>query len=180
MQILIAYASIEGQTRKIAHFLQDRLLALGHQVTLADVGETHAAVDLDASAAVILAASVHQRRHPDTFEAFIIGARDALSARPTLMLSVSLKAAFAEGRDEAQDYLDEMQLRTDWSPDRSLLVAGAVRARSYDYFETQVLRHVVLDGVSFDPADGPHEFTDWDALDQEVRAFVDAALTLKE
>lgn len=89
------------------------------------------------------------------------------------MISVSMSAAFPEDHDEAQDYLDEMKIRTELSPDAELLVAGAIRSRECDYYATQVLRHVVLRGRSFDPAVQEHEFTDWEALGNGVHTFLE-------
>lgn len=37
MKILIAFATTEGQTRKIARYMADEFQVLGHTVTLADV-----------------------------------------------------------------------------------------------------------------------------------------------
>ena len=88
------------------------------------------------------------------------------------MLSVSLKAAFSIGREEAEDYLAEMILRTGFEPDERALVAGAVRPESYDYFEKEIVRHVVLRGQRIDPRDGTREFTDWAALEAVVTAFL--------
>jgi hypothetical protein len=55
---------------------------------------------------------VHERRHPKTFEVAIGAAKQDLARIPTLMMSVSLKAAFPEGLEEAQGYLTKMDLRT--------------------------------------------------------------------
>ena len=172
MQVSICHATVEGQTGKIARFVADCVSGAGHTPLMFDVGDERAHADFDDIDRVILAAPVHERRHPRGFEAFVAGRHADLADRPVLMLSVSLKAAFAEGRDEAQDYLDEMLLRTGLEPDASVLVAGAVRPESYGYFESQVLRHVVLEGQSFDPG-VKHEFTDWDGLRAAVRAFLD-------
>ena len=87
-------------------------------------------------------------------------------------MSVSLNAAFEEGLDEAQDYVTELKMRTGFSPDEEVLVAGAVRTEEYDYFAMQVIRHVVLRNRDHDPASGTHEFTDWDALSARIARFV--------
>jgi menaquinone-dependent protoporphyrinogen oxidase len=121
---------------------------------------------------VILAAPVHERRHPKNFEVAIGAAKQDLAKRPTLMISVSLKAAFPEGLEEAQDYLTEMQMRTEFEPTEALLVAGAVRTCGYDYFQSQIIRHVVLDGQDVELIDGVREFTDWDALATSVASFL--------
>lgn len=171
MSILIAYASIEGQTGKIAHHLSHLLHGKGLEATLVNVGDRAAEISYEGVTQVILAAPVHERRHPKAFEVYLSADREALDKHRTLMISVSLKAAFSQTREEAQDFLDEMKLRTGLEPDAELLVAGAVHPEAYDYYSDQILRHVVLRGQSIDPH-SEHEFTDWDALDRDVLDFV--------
>lgn len=163
MTTLIVYGTVEGQTARIARFLADRITSAGHAAALFDTSQT-ADLSFDGIDRVFLAAPVHERRHPRDFEAFVTAHRDDLAARRSVMLSVGLKVAFEGGREEAEDYLREMEMRTRFTPNREVLVAGALRAGAYGYFETEVLRHVVLAGQDFRPEDGPHEFTDWDAL----------------
>lgn len=174
MTVLILFESIEGQTAKIAGFVEDLVRASGHDVQVVDVGSA-AEVSLDAASHVILAASVHQRRHPRMFEATVTAQSDALDRLPTLMLSVSLNAAFEEGREEAQDYLDEMKMRTGFHPKQEALIAGAVKTGKYDYFAMQVVRFVLLRGRDVDQNATEHEFTDWDALRETVTGFLNNA-----
>ncbi|WP_102109425.1 flavodoxin domain-containing protein [Oceaniglobus roseus] len=175
MTILILYATCEGQTHKIARFATDTLRAAGQEVALVDVTAKTAAVSLDGADAVILAAPVHERRHPEAFEVLLAARREELKEKRTLMLSVSLSAAFPEGLEEAQDYLTEMEMRTGFTPDAEALVAGAVKTGEYDYFASQLIRHVVLRGRPYDPARGAHEFTDWDALRETLASFLASA-----
>ncbi len=172
MNIMIIYASIEGQTAKIAAHLRDQLSTAGHIVSLFDTADRMAHVDLDGIDKIILAAPVHERRHPPNFELLLNASSDALEALPSLMLSISLNAAFVDGREEAEDYIQEMVMRTGFKPTQSAIVAGAVKTGSYDYFATEVVRHVLLGDRPYDPNDGDREFTDWDALDQTVTAFL--------
>lgn len=172
MKVLILYGSIEGQTAKIARVVADEVTAAGHEAMLVDA-DAPEALQLDGVDAAILAASVHQRRHPRQFEALLAGYASQLKDIKTLMLSVSLSAAFPEGQEEANDYLTEMKMRTNFEPDDELLVAGAVKTSSYDYFAMQVVRHVVLrDRNDVDPSQGEHEFTDWDVLGAKVYDFL--------
>lgn len=173
MSLLIAFGSVEGQTGKIARFIARLAEDAGEDVQVVDTARQTTAIDYEGLKAVILAASVHERRHPKRFEAFIASEQATLAQLRTLAISVSMSAAFPEGHDEAQDYLDEMKMRTELSPDAEMLVAGAIRSREYDYYATQVLRHVVLRGRSYDPAVQEHEFTDWEALGNAVRTFLE-------
>jgi len=174
MRVLILYATIEGQTGKVAAFLGDQATAAGHEPELVDVGNKMAIVDFDGFEKIVLAAPVHERRHPEPFEVFLTGHRDILGDRQTLLLSISLSAAFADGLEEARDYLTEMEMRTGFTPTGDALVAGAVKTGSYDYFASQVVRHVVLGDRDYDPTKGDHEFTDWDALAITLTDFLTA------
>ncbi|SFJ14784.1 flavodoxin domain-containing protein [Jannaschia pohangensis] len=176
MDILIVFSTVEGQTRKIADFIGQRCRSAGHAVHMFNTDEKRGAASFDGVDAVILAAPVHERRHPEAFETFVAASRGELKTRRTLLISVSLKASFSEGLEEAQDYLAEMEMRTGFEPDAELLAAGAVRTSSYGYFETQVVRSVVLNGRDIDLIDGVREFTDWDALSAAVDAFLQATM----
>jgi menaquinone-dependent protoporphyrinogen oxidase len=172
MTVPILFQSIEGQTRKVADFAAEVVRGSGNTPHQIDMSDPTVEVPLDDADKVILAAPVHERRHPQEFELFLTASKGELAARQTLMLSVSMNAAFPEGRDEAQDYLTEMQMRTGFTPDASALVAGAVQTPKYDYFATQVVQHVVLKGKDFDAEAAEHEFTDWDALRATVTEFL--------
>jgi len=172
VSILIVFATQEGQTANIARFVEDEARQEGHDVTLVDTSEDTTQVSFEGVDKVVLAAPVHERRHPEHFEVFLSSQRSQLEERPTLLLSVSLSAAFPEGLEDAQDYVLEMEMRTGFKPTREALVAGAVRASRYDYFASQVVQHVVLRGRDFDPDAGEHEFTDWEALAAVISGFL--------
>ncbi len=172
MTVLIAFATVEGQTAKIARFISDLTKKAGSNVKLINTDEMPSHVSLDDVVKVILLAPVHERRHPKSFEEFVASNRDALMKRKSLVLSIGLKAAFASGREEARDYLNEMLMRTGFEPNATALVAGAVRPENYGYFEREILKHVVLPGRKVDPRDGAREFTDWDELTSIVMDFL--------
>ncbi|WP_299847344.1 flavodoxin domain-containing protein [uncultured Roseovarius sp.] len=172
MKVLIIFATIEGQTGKIVRFLADEIRAAGHEVELVDAADKTVPVSFDGVDKVILAASVHERRHPKPFEVFLAAQQEQLEALETLLISVSLMAAFPDTLDEAQEFVTEMKMRTGFTPGSEALVAGAVRTGSYDYFASQVLRHVVLKGHEYDLGQGDHEFTEWEGLKGTLSEFM--------
>ncbi|WP_187431114.1 Protoporphyrinogen IX dehydrogenase [menaquinone] [Roseobacter fucihabitans] len=172
MSVLLVYATVEGQTGKIAQVIETQLRDASCDVTLADTEQRTAQVSFDGIKKVILAAPVHERRHPETFEVFLAAHRAELNDCDTLLLSVSLSAAFKECLAEAGEYVTELKMRTKFTPNAEMLVAGAVRSHHYDYYAMQVLRHVVLRGKDYDPSVDEQEFTDWAALTKEVARFV--------
>ena len=174
MQFLTIFETFEGQTGKIVKRVRQQLQDAGHDVRMFDTEDKLAPLSFDGIDKVVLAAPVHERRHPPNFELTVSTNLDELKTRPSLMISVSLKAAFSESLEEAHDYLAEMKLRTGFAPDSESLTAGAVRTSSYDYFERQVVQHVALEGQNVTLVDGEREFTDWGKLEAEVAAFVEA------
>ncbi len=172
MKILIVYASVEGQTAKIADFAAEHITQAGHDVVLANADDP-ATIDFQNTDAVVLAAPVHQRMHPKTFEAFIEASKNSLAQHKTLLISVSLSAAFPEGLSEAGNYVAELKTRTGFTPDAELLVAGAVRLIQYDYFAMQLIQHVVLRDRDYDVSAGEQEFTDWQAVTSGISEFLE-------
>ncbi len=173
MTILILYETIEGQTGKIAHFINDTVKEAGLETKMVNTFENAKKLSFEGIDKVILAAPVHERRHPELFEISIKNNLADLLSRPTLMASVSLSAAFPQGIEEAGEYLTEMEMRTKFAPTYETLVAGAVRISGYGYYESLIVRLVVLHGKDYSIDDGPREFTDWDALRNTVTDFLE-------
>jgi menaquinone-dependent protoporphyrinogen oxidase len=171
VKILIAYGTSEGQTRKIAEAAAARVREHGHDAKLFDTAGSPANLNMDDYDKIVVAASVHQKRHQDSVEVFVTAKLVKLQ-KPTLFISVSLSAAFSEGLPEAQSYLDAFFKSTGWKPTQSLLVAGALRYDEYDYFKQQIIEHVVLKGHNVDERKGDYEFTDWDSVFRAIDFFI--------
>ena len=170
MNILIAYGTSEGHTRKIAETVADQIENLGHEAVLYDTSgkpEGSRPEDFDR---IIVAGSVHERGHQQSVEVFVLANKAVLDDKPTLFLSVSLSAAFADGQEEARSYIDRFIEGTGWRPRHSLPVAGATHTGEYDYFQTQILEHGVLKDRT--ETGGNAEFTDWTALSNAISSFV--------
>ncbi|TMJ34465.1 MAG: protoporphyrinogen oxidase [Alphaproteobacteria bacterium] len=174
MKILVAFGTLEGQTRKIAEAVAARVHDLGHDAHLFDTAGTGSPAELhvDSYDKIIVAGSVHHKRHQESVEDFVTAKVAELQKKPTLFLSVSLSAAFPEGMTEAQSYVDAFLAGTGWKPTQSLLVAGALQYTEYDYFQEQVIEHIVLKGRKIEGLRGDLEFTDWAALSRTVDSFV--------
>ncbi len=170
MNILIAYGTSEGQTRKIAEKIATQAENMGHNVVLYDTARKPDGTRPEDFDRIVVAGSVHERGHQQSVEVFVLANKAALDERPTLFLSVSLSAAFADGAAEARSYIDRFVEGTGWKPGRSLPVAGATHTGEYDYFQSQILEH----GVLKDRAETGNdvEFTDWQALSDAVELFV--------
>ncbi len=165
MKLLIAYASSEGQTRKVARFVMDRLADAGHAIEALPVGEA-GDIDLSRFDRVILAASVHLGHYQREMGDFVAERADALDHRPTLFLSVSLAAAGHEAVEWADldRIMRDFAQATSWRPARTVQVAGAYKPSEYDIFRRFVMRRIVAAKDPQADPDADHEYTDWAAL----------------
>lgn len=165
MRILIAYATTDGQTRKIARFAADHLTGLGPSVELLAAADAEG-LDLARFDAVILAGSLHAGGFQKALTAFAKANAAVLDTKPTIFLPVSLSAA----GDDAEDWqgLDactaQFLTETAWHPGRIEHVAGAFRFTEYDFFRAWAMRRIAAaKGEVVDPH-ANKEYTDWDAL----------------
>lgn len=172
MRILVAFGTSEGQTRKIAEAVATQLRRLGHEVHLFNTDSSPAGLQVDSFDKVVVAGSVHQKRHQESVEDFVMANLAELQKMPALFLSVSLSAAFADGMPEAQGYVDAFLKETGWKPAQTHLVAGALWQAEYDYFKAQIIEHVVLKDRKVKDPDRDHEFTDWSSLARAVESFI--------
>lgn len=169
MKVLLIYGTTEGQTRKISEFCSARLTEAGHVV---DMRECRRAANADISSfdAVVLAGSVHEKRHQESLENFAFAHRAQLAMVPTLLISVSLSIAFENGESEAQAYVGKFSERTEFEPSRVALVAGALKVDQYDYYMSQIVEFVVMKDREENLQD--REFTDWNRLGEALDGFV--------
>lgn len=173
--LLIAFASTEGQTRKIAERAAAVASKLGQKVELYDTNGLEDLPAVDTFDAVIIAASVHEDCHQESAVDFVMAHRDQLRRKNSALISVSLSAATADGQQEAQNYAANFASATGWSPRRTLLLGGALDWPDCDYFQRQVLTQILVNCGLTPDQKGRHEFTDWNALEKFVTDFVAAS-----
>ena len=174
MNILIVYGTIEGQTRKIAAFVADRLHARDVEVALIDSTDVPEDLDADGFDAVVAAGSVHNGRHQASLFQFVRDHIEVLEVKPTAFISVSLSMASEDKEDvlDARECADRFLESAEWKPTVTHLVAGALRYTQYDFFKSWVLKMVAgAKGASTDTSKD-HEFTDWKDLEAFVDAFI--------
>jgi menaquinone-dependent protoporphyrinogen oxidase len=172
--ILVAYATPEGHTRKVAEFIAERLRIRGHRVDIADVA-TATALDVTAAyQAAFIGGSVHQHKHQSALRHFARSNRDWLNAMPVGLFSVSLAAASADmdSRIEAQRLADEFIDESGLRPRVVRCVAGALKYTQYDYFKRLIMRMISKQQGGSTDTSKDAEYTNWD----DVEAFVDELL----
>ena len=90
MNILILYASLEGQTAKIASHLAEVLRNKHHKVTYQTAENLPDEFDLDTFDAAILAGSIHMSHYPKFLTKFVKQNLDWLNSNPTALITVCM------------------------------------------------------------------------------------------
>lgn len=173
MTVLVLYASIEGQTRKIAEHVARALELSGQQVVLGDVRDPGFAVPARFEGAV-LCAPIHMGRYPEPFAQFMVDWKDALQSIPCAFVSVSLaiRSENEDEREEARNYPKRLMRKTGWLPADIHHAAGALKYLEYDFFKRWIMRRIAK--AEGGPVDTSHDYelTDWKALDAFLEGFV--------
>ncbi|NBB47337.1 protoporphyrinogen oxidase [Rhizobium sp. CRIBSB] len=176
MIILVGYATIEGQTRKIAEAVAASIEAAGDRALLFDIssGGEYA---IGHPEAAILCAPVHAARYPAAFVNFVRQEAPWLRDVPTAFVSVSLliRSEFDEERDEARHFPQGLFDETGWKPRHVHHAAGALRYTEYDFFKRWIIRRMAEHEKAPTDVSRDHEFTDWQALADFVGAFLTSA-----
>ena len=165
--ILVAYATSEGQTGRVAERIADTIAAAGYEATTVNLSDTDAPVDLDAHDAVLVGASIHAGKHQSAVSEFAADHRETLAALPTGFFQVSLSSATDEGKEEAAGYVEAFVADTGWDPDRIGLFGGALRYSEMGFVKRTLIKSIAKRAIPGTDTSADAEFTDWD----EVEAF---------
>ena len=166
MNIIILYATIEGQTRKIAKAAADFFEGRGWHVSIANVMDMME-FGLERPDAAILMAPVHLAHYPTPFLHFVHQEKDWLNSIPSAFVSVSLSivSEMKDERDEAIGYPAALLHETGWAPVAIHNAAGALRLAEFDYFKRWMVRRLAKNTASSAETNGDREFTNWAALE---------------
>ncbi|WP_425259369.1 flavodoxin domain-containing protein [Rubrivivax sp. RP6-9] len=175
--ILVAYATTEGHTRKVAEFIAGRLRARGQRAELVDLATAPVPDGSTAYAAVFVGGSVHQHRHQGAMVHFMKANVGWLGKLPVALFSVSLAAAQTDpdSRLEARRLADDCAASGGLRPLRTLCVAGALKYTQYDYLKRIAMRWIAHQHGGDTDTSHDHEYTDWDAVERFVDDFLGAA-----
>jgi menaquinone-dependent protoporphyrinogen oxidase len=172
--VLVVYATHDGQTRKIAERIATMLRIHRHVVELLDAAQSRE-VDLSRFDAVFLGSPVRAQGYLRAVVRFIRSHRTALERMPTLFFSVGLAVISKSGKGEEQtmEIVRKLVADTGWHPKRVELIAGALPYTRYNFLVRFVMRRIVSKEGGDTDTSRDYEYTDWAAVDRCAVEFVD-------
>lgn len=172
MKILIIYGTVEGQTRKIARFMENVLQEDDHQVVIANAVEEPPAPD--GFDAILIGSSVHIQKYNTLIKSYVQENISILNEKPTAFFSVSMAIAsnIKEEHEEIAQVANDFLKETQWNTNATWHIAGALRYTEYNYFKKLIMRSIAKkEGGSVDTSQD-HEYTDWPKVKEQVLNFI--------
>jgi menaquinone-dependent protoporphyrinogen oxidase len=168
-EVPVFYATTEGQTRRIAEAIAEQVRKHGlDSRAIPIISEEASHIDWLRVRGACIGASLHMQKHQAEAIAFARVHHAALSAIPSLFISVSL-AAHSKNQDEAdaaRDLAQRFAQDTGWQPSRIACVAGRLAYTQYNWLVRTVMRRIARKEGGATDTSRDHEYTDWAQVEQ--------------
>jgi menaquinone-dependent protoporphyrinogen oxidase len=181
--VLVIFATREGQTEKIARRMAGVLEAKGHRVDLRDADRSSRDLDLGRYQAIFVGSPVRVGSYLRSILRFVEAQREALDRVPSAFFSISLAVAHhdngrpnQDGRAETMRVVEKLTRKTGWTPARVGLIAGALQYSKYNFLIRFMMRRISAHAGGDTDSSRDYEYTDWPAVDRFAREFVQEAL----
>ena len=170
-RILVLFATIDGQTARIAGRMADVLRADGHEVATRPARIEHSADDASAFDGVIVGGGVRVGSYAKYLAPMVQRCITGLPI-PTAFFSVCLSAGGPGAKlTTAQGYVDSFLAETGWRPDQVASFGGALLYRRYNFLLRLVMRFIASRAGGETDTSRDYEYTDWDAVTRFARDF---------
>jgi menaquinone-dependent protoporphyrinogen oxidase len=166
--VALYYATRDGQSRRIAEHIFDRLAESETLVSLQGLAMTPPApADLAAASVIVLVAAVRYGKHLPEADRFLAVYRSLTSPPALALASVNLSARKpAKTTATGNAYLRKVIARHRLAPAVAVAFAGRLDYRRYTWWDRQIIRFIML--LTGGPTD-PNtciEYTSWPAVDE--------------
>ncbi len=174
MNVLIAYSTTDGHTRRIADFLATKTCLAQHNLKVISVpGDVKPNLgDFDA---VVVTASIHAGQYRNEIVDYATINAGMLNRIPCAFLSVGLSITNKD--PEARRSLEETTRHflevSGWKPVIVEQVAGALLYTQYGFIKKMLIRSIMKKAGAVTDTSRDHIYTDWDLLRQSMTAFVE-------
>jgi menaquinone-dependent protoporphyrinogen oxidase len=175
--VRVGFASRDGQARKIASRIADRLRADGLDAATLDLAESRAVTEiLSGTVLVVVVAAVRYGRHLAPAERFLDAYKTHPDAPPLALVSVNLTARKPEKQTvETNPYIKKLIEKLGLRPVAAAVLAGRLDYPSYGWLDRQMIRLIMW--LTGGPTDGTStvDYTSWprvDAFADDIAAVV--------
>lgn len=166
--ILIVYSTRNGQTQNIARYMKARLVSAGFGVQLEDIDLVSPQTTPDPTVdTVIVGAPVYVGEFPSSVVEWVRRNGKFLSQKRSAFFTVSLNAADKrpEARKADLELIQKFANESNWKPDVTASLAGALSYSHYGFFIKRLMRRISKAAKGPTRMDQDYELTDWSQVD---------------
>ena len=165
----VFYATTEGQTRRIAERLAERLREQGLDSRSFDVdGDLARTIDWSQVRGAIVGASLHAGQYQATAARFVTCHAARLNGVPSAFIGVSLAAASSDSAEvaAARRLAEGFPTAHGWHAEQVISVAGRLAYTRYNFVIKLIMKRIARKhGAPIDTT-RDYELTNWDRIDQ--------------
>ena len=164
-RILILHSSVDGHTLRICDHLRALAAQAGHDVTLLPLSD-NLGIDLASYDSVVVGASIRYGKHRAYVAEFLRARRQVLEGKRSAFFSVNIVARKPDkNTPETNPYVRKFLKQIGWRPRLLAVFAGKLDYPSYDFWDRNVIRFIML--LTSGPTDTAAvvEFTDWNQVE---------------
>lgn len=170
--VLILYATTEGQTARIAESIAQTLRMRGHAAETRQANELPEDLEPAKYDGVIVGASIHYGHHPAYLRPLVHRHREVLEAKPSAFFSVSLSGGGPGAKPKAaRRYLDVFLRQVGWHPQQTATFGGALQFSKYGAFKRMLMVMIVGFAGGDTDTSRDYEYTDWAAVEDFSETF---------
>ena len=173
----VFYATTEGQTRRIAERVAERLREQGLDSRTFDVdGDLARAIDWSQVRGAVVGASLHAGRYQAAAARFVTSHAERLNGVPAAFVGVSLAAASNDAAEvaAARALAEGFPPAHGWHAGQVFSVAGRLAYTRYNFIIKLVMKRIARkQGAPVDTT-RDYEFTNWDRIDQLAVSFAES------
>ena len=179
MNILIVFATREGQTQKIAEFIAEIVRHSGHQATTLACGSMTKDFNPEVYDAVIIGAPIHMGKYPGYLEKFVTTHLDWINRIPSALFTVcmAIESKNEKDRSIATAYGQKFSQITHWQPKLLETFAGAVKYTQYGFITRIIMRSIAKKEGRDTDTSQDFEYTDWNKVTEFAEKFLASAET---
>ena len=158
--ILLIYASVDGQTKKITNILADQLKQTGKEVILYEVSDFDG--NLQTFDKVIIGSSIRYGVHHKAVIDFINLHKEELDSHKTAFFSVNLVARKPEKNQAGTNpYVIKFFKEITWRPTLVEVFAGQLDYKKYPFFDRIMIQFIMWMTKGPTDKNTKNEYTDW-------------------
>ncbi|MCG8433225.1 MAG: menaquinone-dependent protoporphyrinogen IX dehydrogenase [Gammaproteobacteria bacterium] len=172
--ILILYATIDGQTEKIAKDIATIISHHGFTVDVRDIEALPGEFSIERYDALIFGAPVRYGKYPKRIVKYLKANTARLGNKPTAFFSVCGAAASpkTQYQEEAEQYPLRLQRETEWVPGKVKVFAGAVKYTKYNFVTRFIMKKISEKTGRHTDTSRDWEYTDWEAVKRFAEQFL--------